>query len=105
VEARTLDEVKEVLEVHGGSVDRVLLDNMVKVKDGGIVDTSLLQEAVKVINGTIPTEASGNVTLATVPAIAKTGVDFISCGGLTHSVIALDISLKITRMGAPKSKL
>ena len=41
------------------------------------------------------TEASGNVTLATVKEIAKTGVTYISCGALTHSVTALDISLKI----------
>jgi nicotinate-nucleotide pyrophosphorylase (carboxylating) len=59
------------------------------------IDTSLLQRAVKLLNGRIPTEASGNVTLATIPAIAATGVDYISTGAITHSVIALDISMKI----------
>ena len=43
----------------------------------------------------VQTEASGNVTLDTVGAIAATGVDFISSGALTHSVRALDVSLKI----------
>lgn len=56
----------------------------------------LLKEAVDLINGRFETEASGNVTLATVKPIAQTGVTFISCGALTHSVMALDISLKIS---------
>ncbi len=55
----------------------------------------LLQEAVQTIAGRFETEASGNVTLGTVAAIAATGIDFISCGALTHSVIALDVSLNI----------
>lgn len=53
------------------------------------------QEAVSRIDGRIRTEASGNVTLETVRRIAATGVDFISSGALTHSVKAMDISLKI----------
>lgn len=92
VETRTLDEVDELLGI--GVVDRVLLDNMVRV-DGETVDVSMLAEAVRRIDGQLQTEASGNVTLATVPAIAQTGVDYISSGALTHSVVALDISLKI----------
>ena len=92
VETRTLGEVAELLAV--GGVDRVLLDNMVRV-EGDTVDTSMLTEAVARIDGQLQTEASGNVTLATVPAIAQTGVDYISSGALTHSVVALDISLKI----------
>ena len=47
------------------------------------------------VNGRVETEASGNVTLASVATIASTGVSFISCGALTHSVIALDVSLNI----------
>jgi nicotinate-nucleotide pyrophosphorylase (carboxylating) len=93
IETRTLDEVDEVLAI--GGVDRVLLDNMVEVGDDGFVDTTMLAEAVRRVSGAFETEASGNVTLATVPAIAATGVDFISSGALTHSVRALDISLKI----------
>jgi nicotinate-nucleotide pyrophosphorylase (carboxylating) len=92
VEARTMDEVRAVLEV--GMVDIVLLDNMVDVRPGHI-DTSVLRNAVELIDGRIITEASGNVTLETVKPIAATGVDFISCGALTHSVEALDISLQM----------
>ena len=92
VETRTLDEVREVLSFDG--VDRVLLDNMVTVSDG-VVDTTRLAEAVSLVDGRVETEASGNVTEATVSAIAKTGVDFISSGALTHSVRALDISLRV----------
>ena len=61
----------------------------------GTLDTRELAEAVRRIAGRVDTEASGNVTLATVKEIAQTGVTFISCGALTHSVAALDISLKI----------
>ena len=98
VEARTLEEVATVLEVWqqaGGGVDRILLDNMVHNRPDGQVDTSMLEEAVALIRGRIHTEASGNVTLHTVPAIAATGVDYISSGALTHSVRAFDISMKV----------
>lgn len=61
----------------------------------GGVDVAMLQEAVKLVDGKVDTEASGNVTINTVKAIAETGVTFISCGALTHSFQALDISLKI----------
>ena len=44
----------------------------------------------------IEIEASGNITLGTIAAVAETGVDFISCGAITHSVRALDIHLIIT---------
>jgi len=92
IETRTLDEVNEVLRV--GGVDRIMLDNMArKTKDG--LDTSMLAEAVRRVGDRFETEASGNVTLETVPPIAATGVDFISSGALTHSAEALDISLKV----------
>ena len=55
----------------------------------------MLQEAVRRVGGAVETEASGNVTLSTVKQIAQAGVTFISSGALTHSVTALDISLKI----------
>ncbi len=61
----------------------------------GGIDVSLLRSAVELIAGAVPTEASGNVTLKTVRQIAATGVTYISCGALTHSVHAMDISLKI----------
>jgi len=93
IETRTMDEVDTVLRV--GGVDRVLLDNMVTVGDDGRINVARLADAVRRVGGRFETEASGNVTLATVPAIAATGVDYISSGALTHSVRALDISLKI----------
>ena len=93
IETRTMKEVETVLDV--GGVNRVLLDNMVTVSDDGHIDTARLADAVRRIDGRFETEASGNVTLATVTAIAATGVDYISSGALTHSVRALDISLKI----------
>ena len=56
----------------------------------------MLREAMALIERTpVETEASGNVTLQTAREIASTGVTFISCGALTHSVAALDISLRI----------
>jgi nicotinate-nucleotide pyrophosphorylase (carboxylating) len=83
VEVRTLDELREALALQP---DRILLDNM---------DFDQMREAVHIAAGRVPLEASGNVTLDTVNAIAATGVDFISSGALTHSVKALDISLTL----------
>src|SRR5574337_168757 len=79
VETRTLEEVHEAL---AAKVDIIMLDNM---------PLEMMSEAVKTINGRALVEASGNVTLETIRAIAETGVDFISCGGLTHSAPAADI--------------
>lgn len=81
VEVDTLDQLDELL---GLPVDVVLLDNMAP-------DT--LRRAVRMVDGRLLTEASGNVTLATVRAIAETGVDMISCGWLTHSAPNLDLGL------------
>lgn len=79
-------------------VTRVMLDNMTKKDPSspGGVDVSLLVQAVAKIAGRVQTEASGNVTLESVATIAASGVDYISVGALTHSVQALDISLKVT---------
>lgn len=82
LEADTLEQVRGFLELRG--VDRLLLDNM---------PTDRLAEAVELVGGRLPLEASGGVTLETLPAIAATGVDFISVGALTHSATALDIGL------------
>ncbi|KAJ0974538.1 hypothetical protein J5N97_016503 [Dioscorea zingiberensis] len=98
VETRTLEEVKEVLEYttqYKTTVTRIMLDNMVVPLPDGDVDVSMLKDAVELINGRFETEASGNVTLETVKKIGGTGVTYISSGALTHSVKALDISLKI----------
>ena len=91
LEVRTLDELDTAL-AHGGA-DILLLDNMAQRTNDGTVDVSMLQTAVDRVNGQCRTEASGNVTLHTVSAIAATGVDAISSGALTHSVTALDLSM------------
>ena len=98
IEARTLDEVDAVVAGarRGLPATRILLDNFARRRADGGVDTAPLAEAVARVGGALETEASGNVTLETVAAIAATGVDFISSGALTHSVRALDVSLKIT---------
>ncbi|OVA13074.1 Quinolinate phosphoribosyl transferase [Macleaya cordata] len=98
IETRTLEEVKEVLDYASQTktlLTRIMLDNMVVPLPDGDVDVSMLKEAVELINGRFETEASGNVTLETVHKIGQSGVTYISSGALTHSVKALDISLKI----------
>lgn len=98
VETRTFEEIHEVLRYASENktcLSRIMLDNMVVPQGDGDVDVSMLKEAVEIINGKFETEASGNVTLETVHTIGQTGVTYISSGALTHSVKALDISLKI----------
>ncbi|PNW87561.1 hypothetical protein CHLRE_02g141200v5 [Chlamydomonas reinhardtii] len=106
VETSTLAEVDEVVELLQAArqdgaprshLTRVMLDNMARrdpAKEGG-VDVSLMAEAVGRIGDLAETEGSGNVSLNSIRTIAATGVTFVSVGALTHSVIALDISLKI----------
>ena len=82
VETRTLDDVREALELR---VERILLDNMT-------LDT--MRTAVELTSGRAKLEASGNVTLDTVVEVARTGVDYISVGALTHSPKVFDVSLE-----------
>ncbi len=82
VEARNLGEVREALEC---GVNVIMLDNM---------SLDEMTEACKLVDGKAKTEASGNVTLDNIRAVAETGVDIISLGALTHSVQAFDISMK-----------
>lgn len=84
LEADRLDQVRAFLELPG--VDFILLDNM---------SLAELREAVRLNRGRVKLEASGGVNLQTVGAIAETGVDFISVGGLTHSAPAVDFSLEL----------
>ena len=87
VEVRTQAELDQAIT---GGADSILLDNM-KPKE--------VVKALKLIRKELPkatVEASGNITLKTVRAYAKTGVDFISVGALTHSATAVDLSMKIT---------
>lgn len=82
VEVETLDQVKEAIDA---KADIIMLDNM---------DNETTKKAVDLINGTALVEASGNMTLERIRSVAETGVDYISVGALTHSVKALDISMK-----------
>lgn len=86
VEVRNEKEIDCVLAMGKGRVHRLLLDNMT---------TEALKGAVKKIAGRFETEASGNITLETVQAIAETGVDFVSVGMITHSAPCVDISMRM----------
>jgi nicotinate-nucleotide pyrophosphorylase (carboxylating) len=83
VEARSFDEIREILENEG--VYRILIDNF------SIADT---MKAIELIGNKCLTESSGNINLSTIRQYADCGVDYISCGALTHSVHNLDLSLK-----------
>jgi nicotinate-nucleotide pyrophosphorylase (carboxylating) len=78
------DTLKQVNQAANARADFILLDNM---------DLKQMRAAVEIVAGRAKTEASGGVNLKTVGAIAKTGVDFISVGALTHSARAVDIGL------------
>lgn len=82
IEVDTLDQLAEVLET--GGADNVLLDNM---------GPDTLREAVAMAGGRVALEASGRITPTTAPAIAETGVDYLSAGWLTHSARILDLGL------------
>lgn len=85
VETRDLDEVREAVEA---GADIIMLDNM---------SNDAMREAVQIIGGRAKTEASGGITLENLAEVAKTGVDIISLGALTHSVHAFDISMKMKK--------
>jgi len=92
LEADRLEQVEAFLKLDG--VDYILLDNM---------NNDSLRKTVKMRAEKGPLlEASGGVNLQTVAAIAKTGVDFISVGALTHSATALDFSLEFTELSDGK---
>lgn len=82
VEAADLSQVRDAL---AAGADMIMLDNMA---------LETMREAVSLAAGRVPLEASGNMTLDRVRAVAETGVDFISVGALTHSAPAVDISLE-----------
>ena len=83
VEARNLNELKEILAV--GGIQRIMLDNF-SFED--------MRTAVKLIDGKYETEASGGITHETLREYAECGVDFISVGALTHQINSIDLSLK-----------
>ena len=82
IETETLEQVQEALDA---GADIIMLDNM---------DNDTMRKAVEIINGRAQTECSGNVTKQRLKEIAEIGVDFVSCGALTHSAPIMDISLK-----------
>jgi nicotinate-nucleotide pyrophosphorylase (carboxylating) len=81
-----VDRIGQIPEIISLGVDVLLLDNM---------SLDEMRAAVLLIAGRAATEASGNMTLERVPDVARTGVDFISVGALTHSVRAIDFSLEM----------
>jgi nicotinate-nucleotide pyrophosphorylase (carboxylating) len=83
VETATLEEVKEALDA---GADVIMLDNM---------DLDQIRRAVGLIDNKALVEASGNVTRGRLKALARTGVDLISIGALTHSAVAVDLSMSI----------
>jgi nicotinate-nucleotide pyrophosphorylase (carboxylating) len=84
IEVDTLDQLREVLDT--GLADVVLLDNM---------DVATLEAAVALVAGRLVTEASGGITHGSAAAIAATGVDYLSCGAITHSSPHLDVGFDI----------
>ena len=82
VETRNLEEVQEAINA---KADRIMLDNM---------DVPTMAKAVKLISKKSESEASGGITREMLNEIAKTGVDYISAGALTHSAKNIDLSLK-----------
>lgn len=87
IEIERLGQLEEAL---GLAPQRILLDNM------SLTD---MRAAVVTADGRVPLEASGNMTLKRVPAVASTGVDYISVGALTHSAPVLDCSMRILANG------
>ena len=85
VEARTMEDM---LEGIAAGADVVMLDNMT---------VEQMAECVRAADGRVLLEASGNIDINTVAAVARTGVDIISSGAITHSAKVFDISLKVRR--------
>jgi len=85
VETRTIEDVKKVVALGKGKVFRILLDNF---------SPEQITEAVQQIDGRFETEASGGINLDNIEAYAKTGVDYVSAGGLIHQAQSVDLSLK-----------
>ncbi len=85
VETRNIDDVKKVCKVGKEKVFRIMLDNFTPQQ---------IEEALKIIDKKFETEASGGINLDNIETFAKTGVDYVSVGGLIHQAKSLDMSLK-----------
>ncbi|MDD3307411.1 MAG: carboxylating nicotinate-nucleotide diphosphorylase [Acetobacterium sp.] len=86
VEVENLEMLKEALEA---GADIIMLDNM---------DVDTMKAAIKIVAGRAVTECSGNITQERLKELGDIGVDFISCGALTHSSPILDLSMKNLRI-------
>ena len=86
IEVRNFDELQQVLDL--GGVDRIMFDNF---------DTTATRKAVEMVAGRFETESSGGITFDTLRDYALCGVDYISVGALTHSVMGLDMSFKAVK--------
>ena len=82
VEVENIDELQQAI---AAGADHVLLDNF---------EIATLKQAVEICNGTIITEASGNITLDNILEVARTGVNYISTGAITKNIKAIDLSMR-----------
>ncbi|MEO8405171.1 MAG: carboxylating nicotinate-nucleotide diphosphorylase [Chitinophagaceae bacterium] len=89
VEARSLEDVKNIVAVGKDKVFRIMLDNF---------EPAAIIEALKITGSDFETEASGGINLDNIESFAKTGVDYISVGALIHQAKSLDLSLKAVIM-------
>jgi nicotinate-nucleotide pyrophosphorylase (carboxylating) len=85
VETRSLEDVQTVCRIGKGKVFRIMLDNF---------SPEIIVQALQIIDGAFETEASGGINLDTIESYAKTGVDYVSVGGLIHQAQSVDLSLK-----------
>jgi nicotinate-nucleotide pyrophosphorylase (carboxylating) len=86
IEVRSMEELEQVMEI--GGVNRIMLDNFTP---------ELLSIAIERIGGKYESESSGGINKETILSFAKTGVDYISVGSLTHQIQSLDLSLVAER--------
>ena len=92
VEVTDLSETREAV---ASGADIIMLDNM---------KVPVMKKALKLIGDKALVEASGNIDIGNIAAVAATGVDFISVGALTHSAKAIDISMEVASIWAKKSR-
>jgi nicotinate-nucleotide pyrophosphorylase (carboxylating) len=85
IESRSIDDVRKIVGVGKGKIFRIMLDNF---------SPAQILEALELIKNDFETEASGGINLNNLEEYAKTGVDYVSVGGLIHQAVSLDLSLK-----------
>ena len=85
IEARSVEDVRKIVEVGKGKVFRIMLDNF---------SPAHITQAMKIIDKKFETEASGGINLDNIQGYAETGIDYVSVGGLIHQAKSIDLSLK-----------